>query len=143
MKNIALFILLNFATLFFSCKEEFKNPSNKVLTNSINDSIEPLICYFPLEQPPKYINGTNDELHQLIYSQLKYPDEGCIEGTTILTFVINKKGKIESTKIYRSISKKIDHQLEELIRKYEFEPGRIDGKVHKFQLAFPFKIQLN
>ena len=105
---------------------------------------ERYICILPNEKEilPKYKYGTNEELHKLIYAQLKYPNQGCIHGTTFLAFTVNKEGKVESPEIKRSISSELDEQLIRIIKKYEFEPGKLDGKIGRYQMVFSFKIRL-
>jgi len=95
-----------------------------------------------VEKHPKYIHGTNVDLHKLISSQLNYPVEECLAGTTILSFTVNRYGKVESPKIIKSLSKNIDKQLIKLIQKYEFIPGEILGKPVNFNMCFPFRIRL-
>ncbi len=96
----------------------------------------------PEQVPPKYKHGTLEELQQLIYQQLKYPAEQCVEGITVLAFVIDKSGKVVSAEVKRSISKAIDEQLIRLIHQYEFEPGYVGGHLMKCQVNMPFKIGL-
>ena len=91
---------------------------------------------------PKYKNGNFEDLRKSIFLQLQYPNEDCIEGVTILTFEINESGEIENIIMKRSISDKINSQLLSLIKKYKFEPGKINGINWAFRISIPFRIKL-
>ncbi|MCB0652073.1 MAG: energy transducer TonB [Saprospiraceae bacterium] len=100
------------------------------------------ICVRLRDTLPIYKFGTNEELIQIIHSQIRYPEESCIQGRTFLVFVVNETGKVESAEIKRSFLPEIDKQLLALIMKYEFEPGISMGKPIKCQMVFPFRFAL-
>lgn len=95
--------------------------------------------YFRL---PIYKNGTNEQLFTLLREQIVYPKELCIHGTTVLCFTVDKKGNVLHPVIKKSLAVEIDTQLVHLIKKYEFMPGKISGKVADFQMCFPIEIHL-
>ena len=96
----------------------------------------------PIEVLPEWKNGTNKELIEVITSIIKYPNEQCIEGITILQFMVDTLGHVSDPRIVRSISEKIDSQLLNIICNYEFRPGILIDKKVDFVLNLPIKIKL-
>lgn len=100
------------------------------------------ILVSPARKMPKYKHGTNKEFVQKIYSSLKYPSHQCLEGTTVLAYVVNEKGQVEDAKIMRSISDSIDKQLLRMIYEFEFIPGEFQGKVVSMKMNLPIRVGL-
>lgn len=92
---------------------------------------------------PVWKEGTNQELVKHIFRSIKYPNEDCISGVTILQAKIDTFGHVIDAKILRSVSKKIDAQLLGIISNYCFEPGYFrDKKVESF-INIPIRISLD
>jgi len=106
------------------------------------DSIESLVFVTPIEIMPKWTKGTNRELIQEITSSIKYPNEQCIEGITVLQFKVDTLGQVKEPKIMRSLSKEIDQQLLKIIWNYKFEPGILIDKKVELILNLPIRIKL-
>ena len=68
------------------------------------DSILPIEFITPREIQPKWIYGTNNQLIQDITSKIKYPNEQCIEGITVLQFIVDTSGQVVNPIIKRSVS---------------------------------------
>ena len=106
------------------------------------DSVDTLLFVTPLEIMPKWTEGTNKELIQKITSNIKYPNEQCVEGTTVLQFKVDTLGQVKEPKIMRSISKEIDEQLLKIIWNYKFESGILIDRKAEFSLNLPIRIKL-
>lgn len=112
----------------------------KSLVAQNKDLIEDIEYVTPFEIMPKWSRGTNQELIEKIKSTIKYPNEQCLEGTTLLQFIVDKLGKVKEPKIIRSISKQIDRQLLKVICRYEFEPGILIDKKVDFLVTLPISV---
>ena len=105
-------------------------------------AIESIELVTPIEIQPKWTLGTNEQLIMEITSKIEYPVEQCIEGITVLQFTVDTLGQVANPKIRRSISKKIDEQLLNLICDYEFEPGILFDRKSNFNMYLPIRIKL-
>lgn len=93
------------------------------------------------EVMPKFKNGTMKDFVADVYSQLKYPTDICSsQSLTVISFVINEEGNVESPVIRRSIYKSIDEQLLQIICNYEFIPGTMYGKPVPVNYNLPIRI---
>lgn len=106
------------------------------------DSTENIVFISRLEIQPKWTEGTNQELIQEIISRVKLPKKKGIKGTTFLQFEVDTTGQVINPLIRRSISKKIDKQLLDLICNYTFEPGVLIDKKVNCILYLPIQINL-
>lgn len=102
---------------------------------------EDYIFFSPAQKAPKYKYGTDKAFVQKIYKQLKFPNDQCLEGTTVLSYLVNKEGQVEDAKIVRSISDSIDNQLLRLIYDFEFIPGEFNGKAVPMQMNLPIRLE--
>jgi protein TonB len=58
-----------------------------------------------------------------------------VEGTVLLSIVINKEGRVEDVKVVRSFGYGLDEKAVECARQWEFAPGTKDGE--------PVAVQVN
>ena len=93
---------------------------------------------------PQYKHGTMKEWVGSIYEQLKFPPDVCFSGTvSIISFIINEEGKVESPEIVRSVHMKgIDEQLIEIVCDAEFIPGKMHGKAVPIKYILPIRFEL-
>ena len=96
----------------------------------------------PIEIFPKWTQGSNVKMMMNVTSRIKYPSDECIVGTTVLQVTIDTLGQVCDPKIMRSVSKKVDEQLLELICNYEFEPGMRMGRKVEYVINLPIRIEL-
>ena len=93
---------------------------------------------------------SNMALLEFIYTNIRYPKESRDlghEGITVVTFVINQEGRIESPKILRTVDNFMDEEVlyvVELMNEMpdKWIPGRQRGKKVKVQFNLPIKFKL-
>jgi protein TonB len=89
---------------------------------------------------------TEKMLIKYIYDHLTYPRqarENDIEGTTVLSFVVSKSGKIEDIKILRDIGGRCGIAAMDAIKKLPvWSPGKQNGRPVKVIYTIPIKFQI-
>lgn len=129
-----ILITILFCSLFVSIKiyQQNETTPNTIFTN--------------WEKMPTYKYGTNQELMEILYSQIEYPAHKYISGTTVLRITIDTNGLVLNPEIMISVAPEIDAQLLNAIVDCEFIPGEILGEnksvKSKFNMHLPFKIDL-
>lgn len=118
-----------------------KNPGNETVEGNTNgtDQVVEIIeitkpedkpvekIYTWLEEMPKYPGG-DIELMKFFSENIVYPEiakRAGVEGKVILSFVVNKDGKISDIQVLKSIGAGCD---EEAVRVLKIMPGWIPGK---------------
>lgn len=101
--------------------------------------------YFYTDQKPSYPGGEK-ALQQHIAESINYPTDALkngMDGTTIIRFIINEKGKPESLQIIRSSFPPLDSEAARVIRTLTFKPATNHGKKVKVYYTIPvnFKIK--
>jgi len=86
----------------------------------------------PQEQPIYHAgkNGTTAPkvLHKVDPDYTKEAKDAKIEGTVVLTVVIHPDGRAHNVHVERSLDPGLDKKAVEAVERWEFEPGRKDGK---------------
>ena len=54
--------------------------------------------------------------------------EGKIQGTTVLSVVVDPQGRAQEIEVKRSLDAGLDRSAVEAVRQWTFEPGRRNGK---------------
>ena len=132
MKKI-LFILMLFFTMFttVSAQSVQEKPQEKV--------------YEVIEDMPNFPGGQG-ELMKYLRNNIKYPAEAQkkkIEGRVIVTFVVNKKGRIIDPTVERSAHPLLDAEALRVIKRMpKWKPGRLNGEPVnvKYRLPITFKL---
>ncbi|GJM32170.1 MAG: cell envelope biogenesis protein TonB [Saprospiraceae bacterium] len=87
------------------------------------------------------------KLLEYIMNNVKYPKEAKdagFEGTSIVSFVIDKMGKITESEIVRSIHPSIDKEVLRIVNSMpDWIPGKQRGKVVDVVFKFPIKFKLD
>lgn len=93
---------------------------------------------------------SNTKLIGFISNHLKYPEaakKGKIEGTVVVSFVVNKSGKVEKIKTVKSLDSDCDKAALAVVEKMQQEitwiPGQHEGKTVAVEMALPFKFKLD
>lgn len=96
------------------------------------------ILYIEADKLPKF--NYSGGVENYIGSNLKWPYQMDIDGVVLVSFVVNKTGKIEKIKIEKGLHQKCD---EEVIRVFQemplWEPGEKDSKKVDVLLYYPVK----
>ena len=132
MKKI-LFILMLFFTMFttVSAQSVQEKPQEKV--------------YEVIEDMPNFPGGQG-ELMKYLRNNIKYPAEAQkkkIEGRVIVTFVVNKKGRITHPTVERSASPSLDKEALRVVKRMpKWTPGRMNGEPVNVKYALPVTFKL-
>ena len=100
-----------------------------------------------VEDMPVYPGG-DEALRDDIAALVKYPvvaKEKGIQGKVYITFIVNKKGKIEGTKIARGVDPSLDKEALRVMNALDktWKPGKQKGKAVKVSYTVPIKFALN
>jgi|WetSurSiteA1Bulk_404760.scaffolds.fasta_scaffold207800_1 TonB family protein len=116
-----------FLILLYNCINIFYCPANDP---------EDTILYLYADKLPKF--NYDGGLSKYIYSNVKWPKQADVEGYVLVSFVINKQGRVENVKIEKGLTQFFD---EEVIKVFEnmplWEPGEKCSKLINVRMYFP------
>jgi protein TonB len=91
-------------------------------------------------------NCTSINLVNHIYAKVRYPvlaRKNQIEGTVVVSFIVNKQGNIEDVKIVRDIGMGCGKEVLKAVKKLDkFKPGKQNGRPVAVLYRFPVKFKL-
>ena len=131
MKKLLFILMLCFTALATAGAQQTEKPCDKV--------------YDIVEVMPQFPGGQG-ELMKFLRNNVKYPAEAQkkkIEGRVIVTFVVNKKGRIIDTTVERSAHPLLDAEALRVIKRMpKWKPGRVNGEPVnvKYRLPITFKL---
>ena len=130
MKKLLLFALL-FVSVIANGQETSQSSQDKV--------------FDVVEQMPTFPGGMG-ALMDFLSKNVKYPEEARkngIQGTVVVTFVVEKDGSISEPKIARSIDFLIDLEAARVISKMpKWNPGKQMGEIVRVKYALPVTFRL-
>ncbi|HKK77411.1 MAG TPA: energy transducer TonB [Saprospiraceae bacterium] len=92
---------------------------------------------------------TSEEMIKRIYKNLKYPAiarENNVEGTVVVSFIINESGKIKDIELLRDIGAGCGEVTLESVRRLQqkitFQPGMQQGRKVKVRYNIPIRFRL-
>lgn len=130
-----LFLILLFVSIFtfVSCKNS-KSKTEDVMDVTVVDD-KP---YFP---------GGHSAMINFISRKIKYPEAARaadIEGDVIVSFMIDKEGKVKSVDLKKSVHKALDKEAMRVVKLMpKWEPGRVDGKPVIVSMEIPISFKLH
>lgn len=158
----------------FTEKEEYQETKEVSIDENIHETaIEPAPIVNPiiqdeLEEEPPFVlaermpvyadctidgdenerrDCTTKQLMNHTYSLVKYPAlarENEIEGTVVVSFIVNKQGNVEDIKIVRDIGMGCGDEVCRAIKKLgKFHPGKQNGRPVAVLYRFPVKFSLH
>ena len=101
--------------------------------------------YDIVEVMPQFPGGQG-ELMKFLRNNVKYPAEAQkkkIEGRVIVTFVVDKKGRVVNPMVERSVHPLLDAEALRVIKRMpKWKPGRVNGEPVnvKYRLPITFKL---
>lgn len=102
--------------------------------------------YDVVDQMPQFPGGF-EKLKEFIEKNRRYPkslQESCIQGRVVVTFVVEKTGKISHAKVVRGVDPALDKEALRVIRKMpQWIPGRIYGKNVDVKYTMPVDFRLH
>ncbi len=101
--------------------------------------------YQAVDEMPKFSGGING-LMSFLSRKLKYPSAATlkgIEGTVVLTFVVDKTGSISNIRIVRAIGGGCDEEAIRVVKLMpKWVPGKQNGKAVSVQYTLPLKFSI-
>ena len=97
--------------------------------------------YLLLDEHPTFKGGSPNDFALWVAKNVKYPKyakEAGIEGTVLVHFVIDKKGKISEAHVHQGVHPVRDEEAVRVILKSpKWKPGKKDGKPVKVSYTMP------
>ena len=97
--------------------------------------------YLLLDEHPTFKGGSPNDFALWVAKNVKYPKyakEAGIEGTVLVHFVIDKKGKISEAHVHQGVHPVLDEEAVRVILKSpKWKPGKKDGKPVKVSYTMP------
>ena len=131
MKKLLFILMLCFTALATAGAQQTEKPLGKV--------------YDIVEVMPQFPGGQG-ELMKYLRNNIKYPAEAQkkkIEGRVIVTFVVDKKGRVVNPMVERSVHPLLDAEALRVVKRMpKWTPGRMNGESVnvKFRLPITFKL---
>lgn len=152
MKNntLTFLLLLSFLAIFSSCSSTKEANSNN---NSFDKTTYQIFqngtfVDAELDQVPEAIAGEKEFLITM-YRKINYPALGRekgIQGTVKVEVIVNEMGKLENSKIAKSLGKDFDDEALAAIRRgfeLPFQPAMQNGKPVKVKYQIPVRFKLH
>lgn len=131
MKKLLFILMLCFTALSTAGAQQTEKPCDKV--------------YDIVEVMPQFPGGQG-ELMKFLRNNVKYPAEAQkkkIEGRVIVTFVVNKKGRITHPTVVRSAHPLLDAEALRVVKRMpKWTPGRMNGEPVNVKYALPVTFKL-
>jgi TonB family protein len=137
-------------------QEKQKNQTNPQTTkNTVKDTLKGAVedttlisrrdQYNELESYPQFPGG-NEKSLQFLNENIKYPDEAKkakIEGEVIISFIVEKDGRLSNLKILRGLGGGCDEELIRVVKLMPlWNPGIAHGKPVRVAIALPVTFSL-
>ena len=111
-------------------------------------SVEPEEIYILVDQMPLFQGGGYEKAKEYIAVNLRYPKEAKeegIQGNVVLTFVVDKTGKVKNVIIVRSSgNKSLDEEAVRVVESMpEWTPGKNKGKPANVRWQILVQFSLN
>ncbi|MEX0968378.1 MAG: energy transducer TonB [Bacteroidia bacterium] len=102
--------------------------------------------FVTVEQAPSFPGG-EAKLYEYINKNLKYPTmekENNIQGTAVLTFVVERDGSISNIKVLKGVSQGIDEEAKRVVRNMpRWTPGEQRNRPVRVQFVLPIRFVLS
>jgi protein TonB len=128
-KVCVLAILLFISSISFGQTKKIKAGGIEMQVSSADTSLNALFC--KVGQEPMFPGGTKN-LVAFAKRKIKYPPTAIndsVQGSVILLFTINKKGKVVDKKIVQSVRNDLDSVCLKMLNQMPlWRPARLDSK---------------
>ncbi|GEM_PF-465878 len=119
--------------------------SQEVIKDSVSGEVSADTTIMVAVQSPRYPGGVK-ALSEFLEENIKYsPDaiEKKIEGTVILSFIVDQTGNVSNIKIIKGLDPDLDQASIDAVKKMPvWIPGQINGKPSKQEFSLPVKFTL-
>jgi TonB family protein len=103
------------------------------------------VIYARADASPDYYKG-EDALGEFVLANLEYPDLAIrqnIEGTVVLSFVVEPNGTLSNMVAEKSISQLLTKEAMRIMRDTKWKPGKKDGKNVRYKWKYPIVFNIN
>lgn len=110
------------------------------------EEVEDTKVWVSVDEKPEFPGG-NEALTSFLHNNVKYPpiaQENGIQGTVLLTFVVDEKGNVTNIQVVRSITDALDKEALRVMNMMpQWKPGMQGGKAVKvhYQQAITFRLE--
>ncbi len=136
--------LLGLSFLLFSCTDATPVEAQTPISEVIQKNKEGEKVYQEVDQMPEYPGGF-EALVKFMGENIEYPKsakEDNAEGKTLISFVIDKEGKVTNAKVTEGFHDACDAEALRVINAMsDWSPGKHEGKVVKVEMVLPIKFQ--
>lgn len=124
-----------FLTCSFNCLSQVVNTKGSKSDN--------LTCIFPIQELPSY-RGGDKAWSKFLNKNLKWPSqEEDVMGKVIISFDVEKNGKLDNFKIEKKLAPKFDAEALRVIKlSKKWIPGKQNGKPVKVRYTIPIKFNI-
>ena len=132
-------LLLTSATAFVACSD--LAGTNITVDEATENAASKTNALTVVDEMPELIGGL-----KALQEQLRYPAvarEAGIEGRVIISFVVDKEGRVTEAEIVKGLGSGLDEEAVRVITEAQFKPGRHDGEIVPVKLSIPFTFKLN
>ncbi len=123
----------------------FDNTTRSVYMAPMNSNDRKSLVY----EEPVFLGEKNNDFRTFVTNNLRYPivsQEAGNEGTVVVDFVINTKGKIDSVQILNGVDPQLDREAVRVLRLPDasnWRPARFGNKQVNRHYVFPFIFSLD
>jgi protein TonB len=99
--------------------------------------------FIVVDQMPEYPGGS-EALQEYISLNLKYPALKEVSGKVIVSFVVDKKGKVIDVKVKNEVDAALAKEAIRLVKAMPlWTPGKLEGKPVNVQMNLPIYFKAN
>ena len=121
----------------------------KAAAESVEWQVEdenPEEAFMVVEEQPEFPGGL-EEMVKHIQATIRYPEQArkdSIQGRVLVTFVINKDGKIVEPEVVKSVHPLLDEEALKMVKEMpDWKPGVQKGKPVRVKYTIPVNFRLN
>jgi len=145
MKNtllISIFLIISASTILKSQDTIKTNVKTiDIIAPATEEIIEEEPVYLRVEQNARFQDGDLEKFREWVQKNLVYPPiavENGIQGTVVVQFYINSKGKLIDSKILRGVDQSLDNEVLRVVNlSPDWEPALLKGKPVMQEFAMP------
>ncbi|RKY93465.1 MAG: hypothetical protein DRQ13_09425 [Ignavibacteriae bacterium] len=123
-----------------------------IVTLAFNLSLQPITLgqenddkiylYFEVDELPVF-GESNDQIFSYIYDKLTWSKIFDGSGEVIVSFIVDRQGKVNNVKIVKYLCSDCDEQVKEIIKNMpDWKPGKENGKNVNVKMYLPVKFVL-
>lgn len=142
---VAFSVVVASASNVVSAPEDKTQVTGSPATKEITWNVDTTDVFMVVEEMPEFPGG-GEALIQYLTSSIKYPEsckENGIEGHVVITFVVEKTGRVSDVKVIRSVNPELDAEAKRVIETMpDWKPGKQRGEEVRVQFTVPVNFSL-